>query len=882
MAHREPLSAGLASVVEHACALAAPSERDLVASFVEHFLDEIDDGELASRPAEFAANSVAHLRFGHARGERETLIDVRDAIDAARSLLLVVTDDAPFMVDSMRLALEELGLDISLMIHPWMDVERDASGTLLRVGSGSIREAWTQMEVSHCLPELVADVRAVISEAVAVVQLVVGDSAAMRARAHALAEELADAPAEGHTASEADQVAKLLGWLTRQNFVFLGAAFYTVGDGALHAIDGSQLGLLRAGGAIDPVFAGGDRLVSIARTDAEVRIHRRARPVCIAVRRVDNDGHVVGEERFFGLFSAAAYRASVTTVPLLRERVAWILQRSRFDQTSHTGRALRSVLETFPRDEIFEIGRDELADVAMEIVGLQERAIVRVLELRSPASGWQTLAVFLPRGRLTPEMPQRIAQRIADLTGAERMEVDTFISTSPLARVTVEIRRGDPVTDAELAALSAEVDELSQRWDDRLRNELAAALGSSEGARLAARYVPGMTADYTAVTPPAVAVVDIRAVEALLAGHDPTATTFVGDANDSDIVRRLRIYRRDGSLTLAELLPLLDQLGLQAIDERPSSLTVGDSTISVYDVGVRLATANPAALDEVQATFRQLLAGEIEADGLNRLVLVAGLGSRDVEIVRAYTKYMRQTLFPFSQQYIEVTLAKHARVVGLIVALFRARFALDGGADRAATCAAIQVDLDAALEAIPSLDEDRICRTLGELVTATLRTNAYRPGDGGGKRRVLALKFDPALVVDLPLPRPMFEIWVCSPRVEGVHLRGGRIARGGIRWSDRREDFRTEVLGLMKAQMVKNAVIVPTGSKGGFVVKNPPADGDALRAEVVGCYTDFIGGLLDLTDNIVGGEVVPPPSTVRYDSDDPYLVVAADKGTATF
>ncbi len=891
MAHRDSLSAGLAVVVDHACALADPSERELISSFVVHFYDEIDDDELAARPADLAATAVAHLRFGTVRQLIETLVDVRDAIDPTHSMLMVVTADAPFMVDSIRLVLERLGLEIHLMVHPWLDVTRDGNGALVAVGAGSQREAWTQIEITRCSADVAAQLESSVRAAIADVQLVVGDSVAMRARAHELAEELAESPAEGHTASEGDQVAKLLGWLGRQNFVFLGAASYRVGaaaDDGFSVIDGSQLGLLRAGGAIDPVYAGGDQLVSIARADVEVDVHRHARPVCIAVRRIGSDGAVVGEERFIGLFAAAAYRASVTTIPLIRERVASILQRSRFDASSHTGRALRSVLETFPRDEIFEIGRDELAEVAMLIVGLQERSLVRVVELRSPASGWQTLAVYLPRTRLAPETPQRIAELVARSMGASRMEFDTFISTSPLGRVTVEIRRSTLVTNADLDRLTAEVDLLTQRWEDRLRHSLATTVGDAEAARLAALTAVGLPLDYTSVTAPEMAVVDLTMIDGLLAGDELTATAFVAAPDLAPDERRLRIYRRGASLTLAELLPLLDQLGLQALDERPFSLHIGGTIISLYDVGVRLsaAGATPLVLDEVQATFRQLLAGTVEPDGLNRLVLVAGLSARDVEIVRAYTKYMRQTTTPFSQQYIESTLAKHPHVVDAIVALFTSRFGFDtvhaSAADRDAATSAIRSELDTGLEAIPSLDEDRICRTLAELVMATTRTNAFRPGAGGGKRDVIALKFDPSRVPDLPLPRPMFEIWVCSPRVEGVHLRGGRIARGGIRWSDRREDFRTEVLGLMKAQMVKNAVIVPVGSKGGFVVKRPPGDGDALRAEVVACYQEFIGGLLDLTDNIVAGDIVPPPHTMRYDGDDPYLVVAADKGTATF
>jgi glutamate dehydrogenase len=920
MLQRETLAPGLAAVVDRATALADPPEHELVAAFATEFFSEIGDDELGQRSTDLAAAAIEHLRFGRRRAPGETLVDVRPAVDRKHSMLLVVNEDAPFLIDTIRLALDRLGVEIFLMVHPWLDVVRDADGTLVDVATGPpaadehrppnngiVREAWTEMEISRCSPALAAAVDAAVRSAVADVQSVVGDSDAMHARATEVGDQLSQAPVEGHTATEGDQVAKLLHWLTRGHFVFLAAAAYEVIDlveprsgsliggsaqQSLSVVEGSQLGLMRSrragfGDRIDPPFAGGSQLLSIARTDLEVEIHRHARPVCVAVRRVDARGRVIGEHRFWGLFSSAAYRASVTTIPLIRERVAWVLTRSHFDPTSHTGRALRTVLENFPRDVIFEIDRDELAHVSMAMVGMQERSLVRLLQLHSPENNWQTLAVYLPRSRVTPEVPERIAQLIATSTGASQMEFEPFLSTSALARVVVEIRRAVPLSDHDLDRLAAEVDELTQSWYDKVRVALADALGDAAAERLSRHLGDDLPTDYQFLTPAALAVRDVSTIDRMLNRGDTTATDVI-DVDGAPDERRFRLYRRNSPVTLADLLPLLDQLGLQAIDERPFTLRVGEETFSIYDVGVRVAVGagvTAAALDEAQSTFRKLLRGEVEGDGFNRLVLAAGLTSREVEIVRCYAKYLRQTTFPFSQAYIESTVVKYPAVVAMLSRLFNARFdpaAHRDPAEREAAVAGLRAQLAPLLEAIPSLDEDRICRTIGDLIMATVRTNAFRPGPDGGKRPVISLKLQPAKVADLPLPRPMFEIWVCSPRVEGVHLRGGRIARGGLRWSDRREDFRTEVLGLMKAQMVKNAVIVPVGSKGGFVVKRPPADSGELRQEVVDCYSEFVAGMLDLTDNIVGGAVVAPPDVVRYDADDPYLVVAADKGTATF
>lgn len=434
----------------------------------------------------------------------------------------------------------------------------------------------------------------------------------------------------------------------------------------------------------------------------------------------------------------------------------------------------------------------------------------------------------------------------------------------------------------------AHASQVSPEWLAATR----AVLGDQ--AALLDRLAPVLPAGYDELNRPATAAVDLPRIAALADGAADLSTAITTFAAAPPGEHRFRVYRRGGSIPLADLLPMLDHLGLRALDERVFTFHLGDGVeVNLHDVGVQLPAATvlgePLA-DELRAAFEASFRGEIEADGFNRLV-AAGLAVREVEVVRAYARYLRQIGFPSSQQYIVATVVAHAPITRLLVSLFHHRFdpaaphraAPDASADVSVTDDAIRADILTALDAVPSLDDDRTLRALLALIDATVRTNAFRPGGSPrGFRPVLAFKFDPARVPDLPAPRPMFEIWVCSPRVEGVHLRGGRIARGGIRWSDRREDFRTEVLGLVKAQMVKNAVIVPTGAKGGFVPKRPTATPDAFRAEGLACYREFIAGLLDLTDNLVGGAVVPPPDTVRLDGDDPYLVVAADKGTATF
>ena len=435
-------------------------------------------------------------------------------------------------------------------------------------------------------------------------------------------------------------------------------------------------------------------------------------------------------------------------------------------------------------------------------------------------------------------------------------------------------------------SIQGTVGQAAADWVAATRAALIAEVGEAAATALLDQLLPVLPAGYDELNWPNGAAIDLPIVGRVAAADagDAVETAMMHFTEAAADEWRFRVYHGGSAVPIADLLPLLDHLGFRAIDERAFSFQFGDRSVWVHDVGVQVPAGielTPDARREVQRAFVAEFNNTVEVDGLNRLVLRAGLTARQVELLRAYSRYLRQTGFPFSQQYIEATLARHAALAAQLVQLFTARFTPDG-VDRTTQVDDARAAIVEALDAVPSLDDDRTLRALLALIDATVRTNAFRPGPNAGHREVIAFKFDTSKVPDLPLPRPLYEIWVCSPRVEGVHLRNGRIARGGIRWSDRREDFRTEVLGLVKAQIVKNAVIVPTGAKGGFVLKRAPASPEQLRTEGVACYRQFIAGLLDLTDNIVGGAIVPPPSTVRFDGDDPYLVVAADKGTATF
>ncbi len=872
----------------------------LLAEFIGRYAADASPNDLAGRTDDDVYGAIVeHWQIGRQRAAGETLVRVlspdvsADGWQSPHSVMFLVTDDAPFLVDSVRMALDRVGLGIHLMIHPMLRVARDDDGVIVDLPDrGGMDEAWTQMEIDRCSAAEARAAETAIAEAVADVHRAVADVEAMRAFTLDLAKGIETDPPPGVDPGAAQAAQKLLGWLARRHFVFLGAASYdrvpgdgAQGDGDWRVREGSQLGLLRRDATMDPPPADHREALSVARSERRSTVHRDARLTSVAVRSFDRNGLPVAEHRVVGLFSAAAYRESVLAIPYVRDRAEAVLDESDAPAESHVGRSLRTVLETFPRDEMFEITTPRLAEIVHGIVGLQERQIVRVFAVAEPAGPWATVLVYLPRSRFTAETVGAVAQRVVAAFDADAHETDASLGTSALARIMVRVRRGSPLFMPDLDALGAEIDEITTPWADRLRRELINRFGEEQGISHFEHIGVAFPSPYRALVDPRAAVADLEHVAALVDSGDDLATAMSRSIDAPVDEWRFRIYRRGGQATLDELLPLLDQLGMRALDERPFELHVGGDTVWLYDIGVRLPDAvvlDDATSAELQRTFADLYSGRVECDGFNRMVLTAGMTGRQVAVLRAYGRYLRQIAFPFSQQYIEATLVKHRKIAAALASMFDTRFDPVFDGDRAEACAAIEATVLAALDRVPSLDEDRIVRAFLALVAATTRTNAFRPAAEGDRPRVLAMKLDPARVPDLPLPRPQFEIWVSSPQVEGVHLRGGRIARGGIRWSDRREDFRTEVLGLMKAQMVKNAVIVPVGAKGGFVVKRPPADPEGLRSEVVACYRAFIGGLLDVTDNIVGADVVPPPSTVRYDGDDPYLVVAADKGTATF
>jgi glutamate dehydrogenase len=864
---------------------------EVLGTFLSLYYSELPEEDVDDRKTDdIYSVGVAHFDIGRIRRHGAPVVRVlsptreRDGWSTPHSVVLMVTDDMPFLVDTMRLLLERHGLDIHLLVHPMLLVERDAGSELRRVAPFSERlagradaalflEAWTQIEIDRVDEDVAATLEVELEAAVDDVRRVVSDFDRMRDRLRRL-----------------DHVHPAMQWFADGQFVFLGAVDTLCDEsGNVVPIDGTALGQLsdeKPGELAAFTFSTSGkqelRPAVMARADTVSTVFRAQRLSVLTVSDPD-EPHLDGstrQHRFVGLLSTAAQRASVLDIPGFGDQIADELGLVGEAVHSHSGRAARTVLESLPRDVVLELSPAEVAELVREIVGLQERRIVRVFEVPEPAGLWTTVLVYFPRSRFTAELPERLADVVANAYGSDQRTFESFVSASSLARVTVSVRRPSPDRHADRDTLEREIDQQSISWTDRLRAALVDELGEEHGHRLFDLVGKSAPAAYRAAVSPERAVADLRRIEDVLVGESDLAVSLGHNLDAQTGEWRIRVYRRGTPMALSELLPLLDHLGFDALDEQPYTFRIDGVRVHLYDIGVRVPVGcvldGPRSADVIDA-FVGLVRGAVESDGFNRLVAVAGLDARDVAMIRGYAKYLRQIGFAFSQQYIEDTLTRQAELAASLVQLFKARFDPHvADADRDAAQEVMRTQIAAALDAIPSLDEDRICRIFLTLIRATTRTNFFRGRD------TVSFKFDPAAIAELPLPRPAFEIWVCGPRVEGVHLRGGPIARGGLRWSDRREDFRTEVLGLMKAQMVKNAVIVPTGAKGGFVVKRQPDDPEDLRAEVVDCYRAFIGGMLDLTDNLVDGQVAHPPDTVVHDGDDTYLVVAADKGTATF
>ncbi|TDO07245.1 glutamate dehydrogenase [Mycobacterium sp. BK086] len=872
--------------------------------------DATDTGPLVTAAADRVIPPgliAAQEQLAHSRVVGETLVAIYPGDDPGGfgPALQIVTDQATMLLDSVTVLLHRLGVAYVALMNPVFRVRRSAGGELLEVrpladaDSEGFEESWIHVQLSPSVNrKALAEAERMLPMVVADARQVALDSVALSAALHDLAREIDHDTGTRFAGPDREQVADLLRWLSVGNFVLLGCQDCTVGNGVATVVEPSRLGVARLRTEVLPELTKPGDLLVLAQATMPSFLRYGAYPYIVVIREHTPSGDV--EHRFVGLFTATAMSANVLDIPLISRRVRDVLELSQNDP-SHPGQLMLDIVQTIPRSELFALTGAQLLEMAGTVVDLGSRRRA-LLFLRAAQLGhFVSCLVYLPRDRYTTEVRLHMQDILVREFGGASIDYTARVSESPWAVVHFTVRLPDGSTrqsiddsEANRTRVQGLLTEALRTWGDRL---LGSAREGKIDLAVAEHYADALPEEFKKVVTSTEAITDIGIIEAL----QPDSVKLQFEEGDEPNEAFLTWYLGGSTASLSHLLPMLQCMGVLVLEERPFTVVRPDGlTVWIYQFKIRPDTSMPESTtpEELDANGQRfadavtaIWQGRAEIDRFNELVLRAGLTWQQVAVLRAYAKYLRQAAFPYSQSHIESVLNGNPRTARSLVALFEAMFDPDSaakGLDALAAADAVATDIDA----LVSLDTDRVLRAFASMIQATLRTNYFVTSpDSAHAQNVLSLKLNPQLIDELPLPRPKFEIFVYSPRVEGVHLRFGHVARGGLRWSDRREDFRTEILGLVKAQAVKNAVIVPVGAKGGFVVKKPPAplgddaaDRDAFRHEGIACYRLFIAGLLDVTDNVdrATGDVITPPGVIRRDGDDAYLVVAADKGTATF
>ncbi|MDP2000751.1 MAG: NAD-glutamate dehydrogenase [Rhodoferax sp.] len=912
-------------LIEAVLALAATrlnaAQRRAVEVFGREHLRQLDTDDLAERsPEDLWGAVLSHWQLGAQRtpGKPKVRVFSPSVVDngwsSRHSVIEIVNDDMPFLVDSTIMEIKRQGLTLHLVVHPIFAVQRDADGRLMELETRDVsqapRESWMSIEVDRLVDAqqraaLVAGLEAVLSD----VRQAVQDWQPMVEQLQSVIRELDAAPAT----VPADQLAEsraFLTWLADEHLTVLGYRLHTLvahdGQPALQRVAGSGLGVLRdeEGAPLSASFlalpeaaraqAGAPvPILIVTKSNTRSTVHRTGYTDYIGIKRYDADGAVVGEHRFIGLFTSTVYSARVAEIPLLRGKVDAMVKRAGLAPGGHLAKALQHTLETFPRDDLFQITDGELFDTATGILALGERQRLRLFTWRDAFDRFVSCLVYVPREAYSTDLRIKFQRILLTALGGSSADFEVLLNDPTLAQIHFTVRtEPGQARSFERKDVERKLAGAARRWPDELREALVDALGEGQGLSLYKRWGEAMPADYRERVHARAAVPDAIKLASLTPQAPLALSLTQGPVSDR---LNFKVYLLGQPVVLSDSLPMLENMGVRVLAESNYRITLGApdeaAEVSLHDFELQAQSSGEVEQDTLahlfEDAFGKVFRGEVESDSFNRLVLLGGLACDEIVVLRAYAKYLKQIGFAQSQATIALTLCAHPRIARMLINLFKLRF--DPQASNADGAQAQVNAIEQALEKVSNLSDDRVLRQLLALLQATLRTNFWRTGvghsgDPGPRRSFVSFKFDSAQIPGLPLPRPLYEIFVYSPRFEGIHLRGGRVARGGLRWSDRPDDFRTEVLGLVKAQMVKNTVIVPVGSKGGFVLKKAPSgsDREAYLKEGVACYQDYLRGLLDITDNLVAGQAVAPPQVVRLDGDDAYLVVAADKGTATF
>ncbi|BFM16430.1 NAD-glutamate dehydrogenase GdhB [Maricurvus nonylphenolicus] len=899
---------------------------DQVRSFAQLYYDQYPLEELEGRAInDVYGSAYSWWNFIQHKDPRMAKVKVfnptleEDGWLSPHTIVAVLQNDMPFLVDSVRIAVNNFNISLHGIKSTVMNLARDDKGELLELmGPGAKgrntkkkqfgKEAFIYLEINlHTDESEMAELARAIEASLVELDTVVQDYKPMAAKAEEAEKNLLLA---GEKALE-DRVTEsrdFIRWLSDGHFTFLGYAEYafeeTKEGRCLKELPEKRLGLFKQYPRKAPQVKEADfnegmarfhlspQLLSCTKSSVRSRIHRNAYSDYVVVKLFDDKGNVRGEGRFMGLYTSPVYTLSPSKIPMVREKLRYVMERSGLDPMSHDGKVLRQVIETFPRDELFQSSASELFECVIGVARINERHMVRLFMRRDPYGKFVNCIVYVPREDFSTRLRLQIQNLIGKALNAQEHEFNTYFSESVLARSHIVFKVDpDDSPDFDIRRLEERIVDISRSWEDHLLHSLCDALGEERGSMQFSRYGEAFPLSYCSNFEARVAVQDIEIMSGLTADDD-IAMSFYQPMGADKHSMRFKVFHHDSPLELSEIIPVLEHLGLRVLGEHPYEITdKNGQSVWLHDFNLLFGLDTDVDVHSTRHNFQDAFAaiwrGKAESDAFNRLVLGARLSWREVAILRGYARYMKQTAFNFSQTYIANTLANHLEITRNLVALFKASYDPRVNQKTEKDLERIERLRSKILESVDKVDnlnEDRIIRRYLDFIGGTLRTNFFQKEADGENKSYISFKFSPQQIADIPEPRPMYEIFVYSPRMEGVHLRGGKVARGGLRWSDRLQDYRTEVLGLVKAQQVKNAVIVPSGAKGGFVAKQPPKNGgrEAFLKEGIACYRMFIRGLLDVTDNIVEGEIVPPTNVVRPENDDPYLVVAADKGTATF
>ncbi len=863
--------------------------------FTKNFFTQGQNAEFKTAQTQKAAATFAFMQGRKTGGPKIEITTGKNNEQKPRTILKILNDDKTFLVDSVLAEVSRLGYKVYEIYHPVLKLTRDKAGRFQAFDNKEGKpESVIYLEISHIDSQAaLTSLNNNLDSVLRALYLVVDDWRNMLVKVDETVKSLH--PARAHLADEeADETMDFLKWLADDHFTFLGYSEYDLAGKKLKLTPKSALGVSRPEAAQDSNkdqkevfnFSQSDDLLQITKSDYKAIVHRSVYMDHIGVKKFDSSGKVIGERRFLGLFASSAYYQSTSTIPIIRQKVKYVREKSGFTRGGHSAKIVQFILDSYPRDEIFQSSAEELLKNTLSILELTERPNVGLYIRRDAADRFLSCLVYVPREKFDTALRFRIQAILEKTLDAKVTEYYTQITDSPLSRLHLIIKPNNEIGNYEVQDLRSKIAEVSNLWGDELLSALTITTEDSAEA-LFSRYEKAFPKDYTAIYNSRHAAHDVSKIEETLNSNQLQVEFYDHTEPDNTISYHLKTYTPGESIALSDVLPILENFGLRVISEKPFFIEPQNATgVGISDFEVEPMNKQPIELAAIKVlleeAFKKAALGEIENDPLNKLVLYANLPWRDVVLLRGYCRYLRQAGLMLGLDFFIEALTAQAGLTAQLVRLFYSYF--DPKSKKKPE--PIIEEIEQTLATVSNLNEDRAIRRLSETIQATLRTNFFQIGNRQsaiGNKEYISFKFDSRKVPDLPLPRPLYEVFVYSPAVEGIHLRGGMVARGGLRWSDRFEDFRTEVLGLMKAQMVKNSVIVPVGSKGGFIVKGTvPEDRDAKLKQGIECYKTFLRGVLDLTDNIIKGKIVPPQNVIRRDGDDPYLVVAADKGTATF